>query len=120
MKKSSKYILIVVCSLITAASSLFVHMSYTFHRSISIELTADSNKTIFFYRDDCSDCKKVFPIVYFNRISNKNVILVNMNNPTNRKYISKFELKSVPTFAKGDNQYVGIDQEQVKKILSSE
>lgn len=77
---------------------------------------------IFFYRDDCPHCRKVFPDVFHEKKLGKNIKLVNMNNRRNRKYITQYYLKTVPSYAvyqkNGDYKlYHGTKKSTLKKVL---
>lgn len=55
---------------------------------------------LFFYRDNCPDCKKIFGQVY--DVAQKNpgkVQFINTNNKKNHeKYLTKYKVEYVPTF----------------------
>ncbi len=80
---------------------------------------------LFFYRDDCGDCQKIFEQVY--NLSQKNpgkVQFINTNNKKNHeKYLTKYSVKYVPTFiALNENgveisRYTGIKSEKISEQL---
>ena len=80
---------------------------------------------LFFYRDDCPDCQKIFEQVY--NLSQKNsgkVQFINTNNKKNHeKYLTKYSVKYVPTFIVLDekggevSRYTGTDREKIAEQL---
>lgn len=80
--------------------------------------------TIFFYKDNCNQCRKIFEQVYLDKfLWHKNIQFVNLNQIENRHYISEFQLKSVPTFIhyfneKKTKQYSGTDRNRIEKIIN--
>lgn len=80
---------------------------------------------LFFYRDDCGDCQKIFEQVY--NLSQKNpgkVQFINTNNKKNHeKYLTKYSVKYVPTFIALDengeevSRYTGTDSEKIAEQL---
>lgn len=77
---------------------------------------------VFFYRDDCPTCKQIYRTVYWqNKIRGLKVTQVNLVQGKNRHYISRFALKSVPTFVyvrhgKVVAQYSGTNLKQILKV----
>ncbi|KID43127.1 hypothetical protein LbDm2_1991 [Levilactobacillus brevis] len=86
------------------------------HRPI-VTLAKHSDKVLFFYRDDCSDCQSIFHQIYWHNVISHNIILINMNQPKNRHYIQKYQLTAVPTLISGNQRYVGTKQSQIKRIV---
>ena len=84
---------------------------------ISVKLTNTQNVTLFFYRDDCRDCQKVFDDVYWQKISGQKLIFINMNNQSNRRYIGKYDLVSVPTFIKNHHRYVVTNLSKINQLI---
>lgn len=83
-----------------------------------IKLTNTKDTTLVFYRDDCKDCQKIFLDVYLQKISGQQIILINMNNPTNRqRYICHYDLYSVPTFIKNSQKYVGTNIKKINQLI---
>lgn len=79
---------------------------------------------LFFYRDNCPDCQKIFAQVYTASKIQK-VQFINTNNLENRdKYLGKYNIEYVPTFivtdknGKEQTRYTGTDSKKIKKILS--
>lgn len=83
----------------------------------------NEDTTIFFYRNDCNQCKKIFKQIYLEKfLMHKNIQFVNLNQIQNRHYISEFQLQSVPTFIhysheKKTKQYSGTDRNMIRKII---
>lgn len=85
-----------------------------------VKLTNTQNVTLFFYRDDCRDCQKVFDDVYWQKISGQKLIFINMNSQSNRRYIGKYgkyDLVTVPTFIKNHHRYVGTNLSRINQVI---
>lgn len=79
---------------------------------------------ILFYRDNCSDCHKIFGQVLAAKEAGVPVQLINTNNKQNReKYLSLYGVKVVPTFVMLDqygneeDRYEGTNAHQIDQIL---
>lgn len=79
---------------------------------------------IFFYRDNCPDCQKIFAQVY-NASKKRSIQFVNTNNQENRDaYLKKYQIQYVPTFVLTDKygkevgRYIGTDKKKIEQILS--
>ena len=88
-------------------------------RQTVVQIPKDTKQTLFFYRDDCADCQSVFHQVYWqDKLTNKDVLFINMNQPANRKYIGKYRLTAVPTFINADNErYSGTSLDKIEKVV---
>lgn len=75
------------------------------------------NEVVFFYEDNCKNCQRIFPVVYFAGLINKRIIFVNLNGKANRKYIKEFHLNEVPTFIGKNREYVGNDIRKVLELI---
>lgn len=65
----------------------------------SISKTSLKTKAIvFFYRDDCPDCQRVFDQVYRAKQTGTPIVFANTNNPKNRKLALLNGVKTVPSF----------------------
>ncbi|VFI63707.1 hypothetical protein LAP9571_02902 [Lactiplantibacillus plantarum] len=82
-----------------------------------VQIPKDTKQTLFFYRDDCSDCQSIFHQIYWHNAINHNIVLINMNQPQNRHYIQKYQLTSVPTLIHGKQRYSGTNQQRIKQIV---
>lgn len=80
-----------------------------------IQLENVDSETIFFYRDDCPSCNKIFKRVYVSGLLKGNQKNVNLNQEKNRKYISTFDIEQVPTIIQKGNRYEG--QKEIKKFI---
>ena len=120
IKKISIYLLISAMTIIVLILSGVLFIQRQEKKRIPIQLKDTKNTTLVFYRDDCKDCQKIFLDVYLQKISGQRVILINMNNPTNRKYISQYTLYSVPTFVKNSQRYVGTDIKKINQLIRSD
>lgn len=77
----------------------------------------NTDKVLFFYRDDCPDCESIFKQVYLHDVLEKDVIFINTNNPANRKEAIKRRVKTVPSFIRKKQFYEGTEREKIKEIL---
>ena len=84
-----------------------------------VQIPKDTKQTLFFYRDDCSDCQSIFHQIYWHNAINHNIVLINMNQPQNRHYIQKYQLTSVPTLIHGKQRYSGTNQQRIKQIVGA-
>lgn len=66
-------------------------------KSIS-EASLKTKTIVFFYRDDCPDCQRVFDQVYRAKQTGTPIIFANTNNPKNRKLALLNGVKTVPSF----------------------
>lgn len=82
-----------------------------------VQIPKDTKQTLFFYRDDCSDCQSIFHQIYWHNAISHNIVLINMNQPQNRHYIQKYQLTSVPTLIHGKQRYTGTNQQRIKRIV---
>ncbi|WP_242690854.1 thioredoxin domain-containing protein [Enterococcus hirae] len=77
------------------------------------------DKVVLFYREDCPDCQKVFPIIYARNMMFKDTVFVNMNEPLNRQlYIEKYQLKSIPTIMLNGNRYSGTNYRKIFRCIN--
>lgn len=96
------------------------YVNYIEKKQVAVNLKHVNNlnhKTVFFYRDDCPDCQSVFHKVYWHNVLKRDVVFVNMNNASNRKYVEQYKLVSVPTFYQGKTAYIGTSTETLNKVL---
>ncbi|MFK5706239.1 thioredoxin [Ligilactobacillus sp. LYQ139] len=73
--------------------------------------------TVVFYKDTCPDCQHVFMEVYLCKLIKHKICLVNLNNPHNRKYINRYQLKTVPTMVNKGHRYSGTNYKNIALIL---
>lgn len=85
---------------------------------IRISKITANNNILVFYEDSCSDCQKVYPLLYLNKLINKRVILINLNGKRNKQYIREYGLTSVPTIIHGNQEYSGTKIEEILKIIN--
>jgi len=93
------------------------YVNYVEKQQPKVQISKGNDKTLVFYRDDCSDCQKIFHQVYWQGKLHNNILLINMNNQKNRQYIQKYHLTSVPTFINGNNRYSGTDLKKIRKVV---
>lgn len=82
-----------------------------------VQLEPQTKETLFFYRDDCSDCQKVLPGIERSALFKKNIMFVNLSIEENQAYIKKYSLRSVPTFISEKGRYEGTNNKKIKTIL---
>lgn len=118
IKKISIYLFISIMIIIILTLSGILIIQHQEKKSIPIKLGDTKDTTLVFYRDNCKDCQKIFLDVYLQKISGQQIILINMNNSTNRqRYISHYDLYSVPTFIKNSQRYVGTDIKKINQLI---
>ena len=90
----------------------------------SATIIQKKRSVLFFYRDTCPACHKIFPQVLAAKDGGVPVQMINTLNKSNRKkYLSKYHIESVPTFIILDDygnetdRYVGNDSHTIQKIL---
>lgn len=86
-------------------------------RSVVV-ISADEERALVFYKDDCSDCQRVFPMLYKENKSQDNLVFVNLNQQENKKYILEYQLQTVPTIVTSTNRYAGTDTKKIQEILT--
>ena len=102
-----QFILLIV-AVISCSLAIFTYQMRRFEQKADpVVLNDYPNKTIVFYRDDCSECRQLFPLLYIHNFINNDLVFVNMNQSFNRQYIQKYDLKSVPTVVRKDKKYAG-------------
>lgn len=112
-KKVMLYILVLSLSIIC----FFTYDMYKTKNNKAVITVINKDKINFFYRDDCSDCNKIFTQIYLHNLFYKDIEYINLTQKENIKYIDKFNITSVPTFIYKNKVYVGTDKGQVKKFL---
>lgn len=113
----------IVLSLFAIGSYSVVHVMNTAQDRSTVTIKKKQS-IIFFYRDDCPDCRKIFSQVLAGKDGGLPIQFVNTNNQTNKKrYLKKYNVKYVPTFIYLDNQgneidrYTGTDRTKIDNIL---
>lgn len=112
-KKVMLYILILSLSIIC----FFAYDIYKTKNNNAIITVINKDKISFFYRDDCSDCNKIFMQIYLHNLFYKDIEYINLTQKENRKYIDSYNITNVPTFIYKNTAYVGTDKNQIKKFL---
>ena len=90
-----------------------IQMKSTEERRIPIELSEPTDKKIL----DCPDCQSVFPLLFYRNLFSRDMIFVNMNHSSNRQYIQKYQLRSVPTIVNKKQKMTGTNQQNILKFL---
>ncbi len=117
---NNKWFKIIVSAVVAVGVITFVghnYVNYVEKKQTPVTISNSNKKTLFFYRDDCSDCQSIFHQVYWKSALKNNVVFINMNQQKNRKYIAKYNLTSVPTFINGDKQYSGTNLDKIHQVL---
>ncbi|MCO8296245.1 MAG: thioredoxin family protein [Tetragenococcus koreensis] len=104
---------------VVAISTFITHMyvNNVEKQRESVQISKETNKVLFFYKDTCPSCQEIFHQVYWLNKKNDNILFINMNQPNNEKYIAEYQLQEVPTFITNDDRYTGTDKEEIKKIV---
>lgn len=116
----NKWVKIIISAVVAVGLIAFLghnYVNYVEKKQTAVTISSSNKKTLFFYRDDCSDCQSIFHQVYWNNALKNNVVFINMNQQKNRKYIAKYNLTSVPTFINGDKQYSGTNLDRINQVL---
>ncbi|MBM7617395.1 hypothetical protein JOC36_000952 [Weissella uvarum] len=74
----------------------------------TVQKAIKEDKTVVFYRDDCSRCRKLLPELLVRNTFKKDVLLVNMNGKHNRPFKAQYKLKQVPTLINKTGTYSGL------------
>lgn len=118
-KKKSTILLLLLGILISLIGGSIVRMNAFEKSKMPIELSSKTEKSVVFYRDDCSECQSIFPLLYYHNLFKNDLVFVNMNQPLNRRYIQKYNLKSVPTIVKNDEHYSGTNKKKIRQLIHS-
>lgn len=119
-KTFSRIIKISLAIMVVVAISTFITHMYVNNvekQRESVQISKETNKVLFFYKDTCPSCQEIFHQVYWLNKKNDNILFINMNQPNNEKYIAEYQLQEVPTFITNDDRYTGTDKEEIKKIV---
>lgn len=108
----------------TVIGADFLYTDFTRKTNVYVPLNnVKDNDILFFYRDDCSSCKKIFQQVLHEKIiKRRSIKFINMNNKKNQKYIERFQIRTVPIFLKRkkDNKYtmyIGSSQKILNRVF---
>lgn len=80
-------------------------------------LLPNENRALVFYKDDCSDCTRVFPTLYAHQLLYNDLVFINLNQEKNRPYISRYNLTRVPTVIYEEQRVVGTNQKQLNTFF---
>lgn len=117
IKRVGKALAVIVVILAVSGFAGHQYVNHVEKQRPIVTLAKHSDKVLFFYRDDCPDCQSIFHQIYWHNVISHNIILINMNQPQNRKYIQKYQLTSVPTLIHGKQRYTGTNQQRIKQIV---
>ncbi|MCR1945920.1 thioredoxin family protein [Enterococcus gallinarum] len=118
MKK--KFLLSFATFLVLFGTTFLISMKNFEDQKQPVEISEKESRVIVFYRDDCPDCQKVFPFLYARNLVFNDLLFVNMNSESNRKYIDQYSLESVPTFVSKGDFYSGISLEKIYSLIQQE
>lgn len=93
------------------------YINYVEKKREPVAVPKKTDKVMFFYRDDCSDCQSIFHQIYWKNFISRDVEFINMNESSNRKYIEEYNLVSVPTFVHDNKQYAGTNISDIDDVM---
>lgn len=82
-----------------------------------VTIATNEERALVFYKDDCSDCQKIFPELYKENLAHDNLLFINLNQPKNKGYIAKYQLETVPTIVTPKGRYAGTDTKKIQQLL---
>lgn len=85
--------LFIIMSLIGGILGYFLWQFYQV-KPQSISKNAES---ILFYRSDCEDCRRIYPIIVQAKLEGKSIQCINLKSNENRHYIEEYGVVKVPT-----------------------
>ncbi|WP_225362966.1 thioredoxin [Apilactobacillus quenuiae] len=116
-KKIINIIIILMALIIVMVISGHCYVNYVEKQRKTVMISSKKSQILFFYRDNCSDCQKVFHQVYWKSCFHHRIILINMNQSHNHKYVAQYHLTSVPTIIHGKRRYTGTDMPTINKMI---
>ncbi|WEV41277.1 thioredoxin family protein [Lactobacillus sp. ESL0681] len=129
-RKKNKYLLVSIISiaLLMLGSHLWLQQKIVDYQTskpiVRLSQPQTEPTTIFFYKDNCPACQRIFKTVYLEKfLKRKNIQIVNLNQVENRHYISEFDLHEVPTFihyefGQETNRYSGINKREIQEVIN--
>lgn len=118
----NKWLKIIISAVVAVGVITFIghnYVNYVEKQQTPVTISSNTKKTLFFYRDDCSDCQSIFHQVYWKSALKSNVVFINMNQQKNRKYIAKYSLTSVPTFINDNKRYSGTKIDKINQVVGN-
>lgn len=98
-------------------------VSMNFQNNDVKQLDKQAHATLF-YKADCPDCQKVYPVVFWHNVlnfqsHNKQVQTINVGNVNNQHYMIEQNIQSTPTFKNINTgrAFVITDKQQVKQYI---
>lgn len=82
-----------------------------------VTIATNEERALVFYKDDCSDCQKIFPELYKENLAHDNLLFINLNQPKNKGYIAEYQLETVPTIVTPNGRYAGTDTKKIQQLL---
>lgn len=102
------------------------HIEYEEKQRSTISIKTRKS-VLFFFKDDCKACRKIYPIVKILYQGKLPIQIINTNNATNhKKATTLYNVKTVPTFILIDDKgrelmrYSGSNILNIRKILNNE
>ena len=102
------------------------HIEYEEKQRSTISIKTRKS-VLFFFKDDCKACRKIYPIVKILYQGKLPIQIINTNNATNhKKATTLYNVKIVPTFILIDDKgrelmrYSGSNILNIRKILNNE
>ncbi|MBM7617383.1 thiol-disulfide isomerase/thioredoxin [Weissella uvarum] len=87
--------------------------------STQIKKGVKNNKSVVFYRDDCTSCRKALSILLVRNLFKKDLVLVNMNGSANKNYKTKYKLTSVPTIMNNNGNFDNLPTNDYIKAIQA-
>lgn len=120
MNKTKKILLILV-AVVLGFCLTFGEKAVIRHireEQIIITNAQTDGKTIVFYKDDCSDCQQVFPMLFRQKLRYHDLVFVNLNQVQNGHFIQEYQLTEVPTIVNQEQRYTGTKKIEIQQFLS--
>lgn len=117
IKRICKGAAALILFLLLFVAAAFIYLDHQEVKQDVVQLQNIDQEVVFFYRDDCPDCQKIFNKVYLSGAVSSDQINVNLKQEKNRKYISSYNIDQVPTIIHKGKRYVGV--KEIKKFLNN-
>lgn len=99
----------------------FICSCYSVEQSQNYVSLAEINeeKMLFFYKEDCQECRSIFPLIYARNLFYRDILFINLNEQNNKNvYKEKYDIVVVPTFIKNNKRYSGTDYKKIQVLFS--
>ncbi|WP_367292226.1 thioredoxin domain-containing protein [Leuconostoc mesenteroides] len=125
-KKLPKPILIIVNKVLPVILLLVAGFFFIPYASMNFQNNAvahinKNNEAVMFYSSTCSHCQKVYPKIFWHNVLNfqnadKQIQMINVQNPNNKHYITEFAVQETPTFMKPNSPDIRVVSTDVQVI----